>query len=298
MNDMTKEKQELWHFVVNKLPYATHMNPNCEYSEEEYEMAKEIIEPDFSQFKEQEHVLIIQTFACLIRSIKKSKLELDKWKERDFKEKGESWKQYHKMIPEFNRAMQSMVFENYKGRLKNGAMLFPVKRIIFEGDNPKDDEKVILEGPILNIIWAMFKGFDDVTSKEDQNRMKDFSYDLYDAYSKFMMEWAVANSEDATIGKSVKKNREETGKEGALKTIKYDISYTVHFALNGLTKEKSSAKYPSLNKRIIGKLLNKVDLFNFEGEYSTVFDKDIEYFIKMGHPENIGKPTRKQEGNK
>ena len=295
---MTKEKQELWHFVVNKLPYATHMNPNCEYSQEEYEVAKEILEPDLIHFRENECINAIQAFACLIRSIKVNKEDLKKWKDGDFKEKGESWKQYHQMIPEFNRVMQSLVYENYKGQLENGQVLFPIKRIIFEGNSPKDNEKAILEGPILGIVRAMFRAFDEVTSEQDKERMRNFSYELYSEYSIFMSEWNVVNSEEGTIGKSVKKNREETAIEGALKSYKYAISFHVHYSLNDLTKVKPSAKYPSLNKRIIGKLLNKVGLFDFNGNYSTVFDKEIEYLIKMGQPENIGKPSRKQKGRK
>ena len=83
-----------------------------------------------------------------------------------------------------------------------------------------------------------------------------------------------------------------------MRTITYSISYHVHCAINRIVKKEPVAKYPSLNKRIIGKLLKSVGLFEYPGNYSTVFDKEIENLIKRGHPLNIGRPTRKQRSKK
>lgn len=289
---MTKEKQKLWNFIVNKIPYAIHFNPNCEYSAEEYDKSKKLLELDLKAFKENEQKYMIQSFACLLRSINSYKQVFENWENKDFKEKGETWKQYHKMIPEFNRVMQSLVFKNYRGNLEVGGKLFPIQEIIFQGAETGD--KIVLSGPILEIFRAMFKSFDDVISEEDKKRMKEFSNDLYKAWQEFMKEWSVLTA-DGALAKQLRKNREETEIEKALARYKYTIAYNIHSALIRLVNRKSSAKYPSLNKRIIGKLLNEAGLFDYNG---WVDDKNIENFIIRGNPERPENITKTKKPKK
>ncbi len=277
---MTDEQRHLWDFITKRLPYATMYNPECDYSPEEYKAAKAILEPDLSKFKENEHKKVIEAIACLLVSIKRGLSEFEKMNDEEFKQRGENWRQYHKMIPEFNRVMQSLVYDPYKGELA-GKMLFPIRRIIFEGEYPKDNEKAILEGPILEIIRAMFKAFDDVVSKQDQERLRNFSYDLYEAYTEFMMQWAVVSSEEGTLGSSVKEVREETIIDTALNKYKYTLAYNIHASLFKLSIHETSAKIPSLHKRIVGKILQEVKLFDYGG---YIDDKQIENFIKRGMP--------------
>ena len=71
---MTDEQRELWKFTVENLPYATHLNPNCEFSQEEFDESKKILETDLTYFNGADQLRIIQAFACLIRSIKKMTL--------------------------------------------------------------------------------------------------------------------------------------------------------------------------------------------------------------------------------
>lgn len=272
-------------FIALNFRYANHWNPNSEYSDKELEGAKRILEADLKHFKEEDRDFVIQSFACLIRSIKANKKQLEKWDEKQFQKKGESWQQYHKMIPEFNRVMQSFCFGI------NGEKIFPITEVIFKGD--LTEEKIVLSGPILDIIRAMFMAFDKVYSKEDKEKMKQFSRDLYEEYEEFMLQWQVLNADGGTIASQLVKNREETRKESALNRYKYTIANNVHIALKRLVKSNSSASYPSLHKRIIGKLLNEVELFEYLG-YTT--DKDIENFIKRGSPQNL--KTRINKANK
>ena len=79
---MTEEQKELWNFIVENLPYATHMNPNCDFSQEEFDESKRILETDLKHFKETDHLRIVLTFACLIRSIKNEIKQLQQLDEK------------------------------------------------------------------------------------------------------------------------------------------------------------------------------------------------------------------------
>lgn len=280
MNDMNKPLS-LDEFIALNFRYANHWNPNSEYSDKELEGATRILEADLKHFKEEDRDFVIQSFACLIRSIKANKKQLEKWDEKQFQKKGESWQHYDKMIPEFNRVMQSF-YCGINGELDHGEKIFPITEIIFKGD--LTDEKIVLSGPILAIIKAMFDSFNMTMWDGQKEAMKKYSKKLYEEYEEFMLQWQILTAEGGTIASQLVKNREEDRKESALNRYKYTIANNVHLALKRLVKSNSSASYPSLHKRIIGKLLHEVDLFEYLG-YTT--DKDIENFIKRGSPENL-----------
>ena len=81
---MTDEQRELWKFTVENLPYAIHLNPNCEFSQEEFDESKKILETDLTYFKGADQLRIIQAFACLIRSIKNDVKQLEQLKWLDW----------------------------------------------------------------------------------------------------------------------------------------------------------------------------------------------------------------------
>lgn len=271
----------LYEFIALNFRYANHLNPSSEYSDKELEGATRILEADLNHFKEEDRDFVIQSFACLIRSIRANKSYLEGWNEEQFLKKGESWQQYHKMIPEFNRVMQSFYYD-INSQLEHGEKIFPITEVIFKGD--LTDEKIVLSGPILAIIQAMFDSFNMTMWDGQKEAMKKYSIELYEKYEEFMLQWEILNAEGGTIASQLIKNREEDRREAALNRYKYTIAYNVHLALKILAKSDSSASYPSLHKRIIGKLLNEVGLFEYLG-YTT--DKDIENFIKRGSPENL-----------
>ena len=276
-------------FIALNFRYANHWNPYSEYSDIELKAAKRVLEADLKHFKEEDRDFVIQSFACLIRSIRTNKTYLDGWDESQLQMKGESWRQYHRMIPEFNRVMQSFHYGT-KAQLDHGENIFPITEVIFKGGK----DKIVLSGPILDIIKAMFNSFNGFMWDSRKESMKQYSRELYEAYEEFIMQWNIVNAEGGTIASQLVKNREESKKESALNRYKYTIAHNVHLALKGLVKSKSSANYPSLHKRIIGKLLEEVKLFEYLG-YTT--DKDIENFIKRGSPEML-KTTRTKKPKK
>ena len=266
-------------FIALKFRYACHWNTECKYSDIELKGARKILEADLKYFRDEDKDLVIQSFASLIKSINAIKKGYDKCNEKAFQRKGESWRQDHKMTAEFNRVMQCFRYGSY-GKLEHGGNIFPITEVIFKGE--KTEDKIVLSGPILEMLREMFISLSRVWSKGDEQKLEAYSAGLYRAYKKYMMEWMILNAEG--LSSQLIKNREEDKKETALNRYKYSIAYNVHLALKGLTKSKSSASYPSLHKRIIGKLLNEVELFEYLG-YTT--DKDIENFIKRGSPENL-----------
>lgn len=267
----------LYEFIVLNFPYAIHLNPNSEFSADELKMATRILEADKKSFNEDDLGLILMAFACLIRSIKASKKQLEKWDEKQFQKKGDSWKQYHKMIPEFNRVMQSFCY-GINSQLAHGEKIFPITEVIFKGDLK---ERIVLSGHILDIIRAMFVAFDKVYSKEDKEKMKQYSRDLYEEYEEFMLQWQVLNADGGTIASQLVKNRELSRKQTAINKYKYSIAYNVHIALKGLTKGKASTAIPALHKKIIGRLLNEVGLFDY---YGNVSNSDVKDLILQGNP--------------
>lgn len=263
-------------FIALHFRYACHWNPSCEYSAFELEGARRIIEADMKHFNPSDKDFLIQSFACLLRSIIATKASFEEWDEGGFQRKGESWKLYHEMIPEFNRAMQCFYYGS-KSQLEHGEKTFPITEVVFKGD--LKDERIVLSGPVLGILKAMFDSFNRTMWDSQQVAMREYSFELYEKFQEFMMQWQILNADKGTLAKQLIKNREEESKETALNRYKYNIAYNVHLALKGLALRKTSASYPSLHKRIIGKLLQEVGLFNYLG-YTT--DKDIENFIKRG----------------
>ncbi|HMT74649.1 MAG TPA: hypothetical protein PKA77_11325 [Chitinophagaceae bacterium] len=272
-----KKDSLLYDYIIKNFPYAIHLNHTCEYSDKEIKGAMRVLEADFKYFKDADRDFVIQSFACLIKSVNANKAYLEGWDENEFQKKGESWKQYHKMIPEFNRAMQSFKYET-NSQLEHGEKIFPIKEVIFKGG--KTEEKIVLTGPILAIIKAMFDSFYETLWDSQKDAMKRYSWELYEAYEKFMSEWQILNTEGGTLASQLIRNREENKKRTAINKYKNSTAYNIHLALKALAVSKSSAKIPAFHNRIIGKLLNEVNLFDYYGNSSNSEVRDL---INLGN---------------
>ena len=274
-----KKSRLLYDYIIKNFPYAIHLNPNCEYSDKEIKGAMSVLEADLKHFKDEDRDFIIKSFACLIWSIKANLTYFEGWTENEFQKKGESWRQYHKMIPEFNRAMQSFYYET-NSQLDHGEKIFPICKVIFEGE--KKEEKIVLSGPILAILKAMFDSFNETLLDSQKDAMKRYSWELYEAYERFMSEWQILNTEGETLANQLIKNREENKKRTAINKYKNSIAYNIHVTLKTLSKIKSSAKIPAFHNRIIGKLLNQVNLYDWFGNGANSEIKDLIHLGSKG----------------
>lgn len=253
---------ELWKFMMDNLAFAFYGNTSNEYSEEEYNLAKRSLKPYLSIIQDLDEKLLIQSFACVIRHIKYVKNYYDKtWTNKTMKEKGASWNQYHKMIFEFNRAMHSMTY-GFEGELENCGKTFPIKKIIFRGAKKK--QSIELEGHILEILRGIFFSFNSVYSKKNEQMMKDFSFDFYEAYQEFMMQWQILNAEQGTIAKGVIQAREESSIETAFNRYRNRTAFFIHSFIKKY--EKSIAKIPEWHKKFIGELFISCSIAHNEDE--------------------------------
>ena len=104
------------------------------------------------------------------------------------KEKGKEWNEYHKMVFEFNRAMQSFTYK-HEGTNSSWGKTFPIKKVIFKGPHKK--QEITLSGNVLRYLEAMFVSFNDTYSESQKQKMKEFSMELYSAHEEFMMQWII-----------------------------------------------------------------------------------------------------------
>ena len=126
----------------------------------------------------------------------------------------------------------------------------------------------------------MFYSWSTTHSKEDQQRMKDFSFELYQSYSKFNYHWEKINSGKGSIGERLVKNLNNPDKETALNRYKFESAYHIHQYLLSNSK-KASAKIPSWHCELIGKLFTKLDLAKWS-DYND--NKSISNWINLGKP--------------
>ena len=292
---MMKIDNELLTFILKNIPSALHMSPKWEYSDEDYKGARKVLKDDLRHFKEEDREFVTQSFACLIKSIMAYKQQLEDLNENSLQENGEAWKQYYEMIPELNRVLECF---HYSVNTDSGTSgkIFPIKKIVFEGGDKiqkggkYEIEKIVLEGTIIGFVGKMFAALDRVYSKQDLERLREFSDELYNAYITYMTEFRILTSEDGTLGTRLTKVRKMTDKQRAITSYKHYIASNVHYSLNKLVQKKSPAKYPAINTRIIGKLLEEVSL----DTYVPPFDnKKIANFISRGNAKKSTR-TRKQ----
>ena len=272
-----RKQIELWQYITKNFPYANHVNGNCEYSEEEYNMAKKLLDQVSGKLKKEDNHFIIQSFACLIRSINTNISGFNETDSKYFKEKGEMFKQYHKMIHDFEQVIfNSSLVDNYKSD-KNDSF-FPIKEVVFKG--PKTKDKIILKGPILDIIKKMLIAISDTISEEDKKRMKDFSSSLYNAYENYWFNYKLLNTDESNLAKKVVRSREETKLEIALNQYKYQTAFNIHCFLKN-NSARTSTKVPAWHCNFIGLLFSDLGLSDYV-DYTD--NKTIRNWIEWGNP--------------
>ena len=283
----------LLEFIVTKFKYALFFNLDCEYSDNEYSIAKKLLKPDLRHFKKNEEELVIQAFACLFRSINNNLEILDKTKEADIKTNSESWQQHYDKTIELNRVIESFT---YKTRLDMGKILgktFPIEKVIFQGS--LDEDKIVIEGTSLELIRQLFISLHGMKTQEEKQGMNDFSHNLYNTFEEYRFHFNCLLAAEDTIASQAIKISTSKDKKKVIKIFKYSIAFNLHSSLKGLLNIKSTAKYPSIHKKIIGKILNEFKLFEFKEGYSAAFDKDMENFITRGDPK---KPKKAENTTK
>jgi hypothetical protein len=270
--------------MMDEIPFAFYGNANNEYSQEEFQLAQSHLQPYLKNFNAFDERFLFQGFACLIRSIKYVKNYYENnWTDSSFQDKGTSWNQYHKMILNLNRVVQSFTY-NYDGKLGSWGETFPIKKVIFKG--AKKGQEISLEGNVLNILSGIFKSFNSVHGKTNEQAMKSFSFDFYEAYQEFMKEWLTINAEEGTIAKGIIKAREESSKKIAFNKYKYHLAYNIHFFLSKHSP-KEKAKYPSWHCRFIGQFFELLGFFTYLG-YTD--NKKVQNWIERGNP--LGQTTK------
>lgn len=258
---------KLWEFMRDNLPFAFYGNVNNEYSEEEYKSARNNLKPVLGYFQGIDEDLLSQSFACVIRHIKFVKNEYDQNYSKEFmQEKGRSWNQYHKMIFEFNRAMQSFTY-SFEGETERWGKTFPIKEVIFKGQ--QDRQVIKLEGQVLEILQGLFKSFNSIYGKSDEKLMKDFSFDFYKAYHEFMMQWQIVNAPKGTIARRLVKAREVNDNETAFNKYRNQTAYYIHSFLK--KNNSSKASIPEWHKKFIGELFITCDIAHDEDEATPGF---------------------------
>lgn len=269
--------------IDSSFPYACHCNGDYKFSLSELELAKNTIKPYLSKFIKVDEEVLYKSFAILIRSMKNNIEELNNWDKDSFKEKGKNWKEYHEMIKNFYMVMQSF-FIDMEFELEEGGKTFPIKKVTFEGGNKIKVKgkyvppKIEIEGEALSFIKDMFYSWSTTYSKEDQQRMKDFSFQLYQSYSKFKYQWEKINSGKGSIGERLVKNLNNPDKETALNRYKFQTAYYIHQYLKNNSK-KETAKIPSWHCELIGKLFTELKLAEWL-DYTD--NKSIANWINLG----------------
>lgn len=250
----------LWQFLIKNFAYALNANPEAEFSEEEYNIAKEALQADLKNFKKDEQEMVIQSLACLVKSLKCHKYAIEGYKDSSLEEKAKSYKQYHKMILELHKVINSLAYGEF---ITKEQSYFNVTKITFEG--AKQKEKIVLKGEILEIIKDVFQPFLDLQTKESKQKMKEFSRSYYQAYEEYYKELVILTAEEAPLAKRRKKILEEDSKQDLIAITKKDAAFYCHiFFKNKSIKQTDGV--PSWHTRIIAKLFNKVGLIEYLGD--------------------------------
>jgi hypothetical protein len=241
---------KLWNFIKDNLAFAFYGNTGAEYSNEEYGRAKESLKPYLSKIQGLNEDLLNQSFACVIRHIKYVKNDYDKtWTAESMKAKGKKWSQYHTMIFEFNRVLQSFRYR-FDGELESWGKTFPIQKVIFKGAKKK--QSIELEGDILEILGGIFDSFNSLYSKTGEEMMRNFSRDFYEAYIEFQGQWNILNAEEGTLARQLIKNREESSPETAFNGYRNKTAFYIHSFIK--RHDKSTKKIPEWHKKFIGDL--------------------------------------------
>lgn len=275
-----KRPKELHEFIRNNFPYATLINPYNEYSEEEYKAAKNIISKEEKHFKRDQIELVIQSFACLLNSVKKHIEQTSAIDEKILEDYGNENEEYHRMILNFNKVVQSFYY-NFEGNLENEGKIFPIKQVIFKGSHT--GESITFEGKILKEIFEpMYIFFDEIYSKQAKEEIKKIRLnplhfsaliELLDAYEEYhsLLSFLIVNPDKTKH--SLRKKFEETEKNNILDRIKIDVAKSSYGFLEKLNENGSSWKC-----NIIGLILEALDLFKYSGHVDD--KKTIKNWIK------------------
>ena len=284
-----KINMELWSFMRDNLPFALYGNVNNEYSKEEYHLAEEIIMTYLKKFKRVNEKLLIESIACLLKHIKYVRDSYDTIMTTEYmKEKGKFWNEYHKMIFEFNRVIESFNL-NPESNYSSLGKIFPVEKIIFKGN--RKGQEITLSGHVLTYLKAMFNSFNSVYTEGQKEKMKEFSFQLHSAHEEFISEWLILNAEEGTLAKDLINNREESNKETAFNRYKHKTAFYIH---QFLKKNSSNTKAvcPAWHCKLIGTIYSHLDMV----EYLDYTDnKKIQNWIERGSPNNT---TRTKKSKK
>jgi hypothetical protein len=137
--------------------------------------------------------------------------------------------------------------------VKNKLGFFPVDKLIIQGK--QKDDKIEIEGnDALDIFRALLEAYYDAYLDEDDDRIKQFSDDLFRSHSLFKANLVLATCPPGTYGSKFKKYNEKEKIEDKLQMQRQMLALNIHrfiktYSTNG------DKKISNWHKKLIGELL-------------------------------------------